>query len=119
MIEVLPDRFDSQGRPLVRQPWEAAPRRKGWHSRRGDFVYRGRDSDVRGLWGVAGTDGEAVDRIVRDLVGAVEGEGGGGRGGWLGLVGGLLGRGGLLEGRDGTAAKGKDDDDRESRSRRG
>ncbi|KAK1770883.1 hypothetical protein QBC33DRAFT_597404 [Phialemonium atrogriseum] len=117
VIEVLPDRFDSQGRPLGRHAWEA---RKGWHSRRGDFVYnRGRDGDVRGLWSVAGTDGEAVDRIVRDLVGAV-GEEGGGRGGWLGLVGGLLGAGrGLLEGRDGTAAKGRDDDGRESRARRG
>jgi hypothetical protein len=93
VIEVLPDRFDSQGRPLSGAGTGSTPR---MHSRTGDFEYRSprgpRGTQMRGEWAVAGTDPEAVERIVRNVTGVLEG-----RGSWLGLLGGILG-GGLLQG---------------------
>ncbi|KAH8893519.1 hypothetical protein GQ53DRAFT_763804 [Thozetella sp. PMI_491] len=94
-IEILPDRFDAHGRPLDHRgrPVGGLGGRAGdsrWHSRRGDFEYRSPKGpggwDVQGQWGVAGTDPEAVERIVRGVTGAIEA----GRGGWMGLLGGLL-----------------------------
>jgi hypothetical protein len=88
VIEVLPDRFDAQGRPVDRP---VLPR---LHSLRGDFVYRSPRADgwnVQGQWGVTGTDGEAVERIVQRVTSVVEG-----RGSLLGLLGGIL-SGSLLE----------------------
>lgn len=93
VIEVLPDRFDSQGRPLNGTRTNNTPR---VHSRRGDFEYRNPrrpgGTQMQGEWAVAGTDPEAVERIVRNVTGVLEG-----RGSWLGLLGGILG-GGLLQG---------------------
>ena len=99
ITEVLPDRFDSEGRPLDPLGLRESAR---WHSRQGDFAYRSprgqQGWNVRGQWGVAGTDNEAVERIVRDVTGAMEG-----RGGWLGLIGDVLG-GSLLPQEGGGAA---------------
>ena len=66
VIEMLPDRFDAQGRPL-----DGSSSSRGgpsqWHNRRGDFEYRsprGPDGlNMRGEWGVAGTDAETVERL--------------------------------------------------------
>ncbi|KAK2680829.1 hypothetical protein RAB80_002622 [Fusarium oxysporum f. sp. vasinfectum] len=66
-VEELPDRFDRQG----------------------DFQYKPRhrdDWDIKGAWQVAGTDSQAVDQLVRGVTGALEG-----KGGWLGLIGNILG----------------------------
>lgn len=101
-VEVLPNRFDAAGRPLS----GAGP---GWrrggetgrrvHTRRGDFEYRSPrgDGQIHGDWGVAGTDGEAVERIVRQVTGALEG-----RTGWMGLLAGLLGGWSLEARAEGT-----------------
>jgi hypothetical protein len=100
-IEVLPDRFDASGRPF--DTGGATGRGRGLHSRHGDFEYRSprraNGWNTRGQWAVSGTDGEAVERIVQGMTGALEG-----RGSWLGLLGGLL-SGSLLEGpaRDGAS----------------
>lgn len=86
-VELLPDRFDSAGRPL-------RPGMPRMHTRRGDFVYkspRPEGWNVAGQWGVAGTDDKAVERIVRKVTGVVEG-----RESVLGLLGGIL-SGRLLE----------------------
>lgn len=89
-IEVLPDRFDSYGRPVGRQQ-----QREGWTERRGDFEYRSPRPGgtlVRGAWGVAGTDPAQVERMVQDVSGLLAGDGvPKGMGGWLGLAGKLLG----------------------------
>lgn len=106
-IEVLPDRFDDQGRPL-----SGESRRGGgngeWIQRRGDFEYRSPRPDgaqVRGAWGVAGTDADQIDRIVRDVSGVLASEGPPrGVGGWLGLAGRVLG-GALAGGGDGAATE--------------
>lgn len=101
VIEMLPDRFDAQGRPLdgslpISRRGGSGPQ---WHSRRGDFEYRSPRGasgiNMRGEWGVAGTDIEAVERIVQNVTGVLEG-----RGSWLGLVRGIL-SGSLLEGLEG------------------
>ena len=108
---MLPDRFDAQGRPLDGSGTGAAPR---LHSRRGDFEYRSPRGpgafNMRGEWGVAGTDSEAVERIVRNVTGILEG-----RGSWLGLLGTILG-GGLLEG--GGASDETEGQERRSTKRR-
>lgn len=108
MIEVLPDRFDSQGKPL-----DARGRRiPQWTSRQGDFEYRSPKGqqgwNARGQWAVAGTDGEAVEKIVEDLQGVLAGR----RSSWLGLArdilgGGLLQQGGASEGNDGGGGEGR------------
>ncbi|KAL2178148.1 uncharacterized protein P884DRAFT_198993 [Thermothelomyces heterothallicus CBS 202.75] len=98
-IEMLPDRFDAEGRPLDGSS-PIRGRGSAWHSRRGDFEYRSprgaNGMSMRGEWGVAGTDAEAVERIVRNVTGVLEG-----RGSWLGLISGIL-SGSLLSGGDGT-----------------
>lgn len=91
-IEVLPDRFDSQGRPLDRR--RPADTSGEWTERHGDFAYRSPrpgGPQVQGSWGVAGTDPEHVERMVRDVSGVLAGEVPRGVGGWLGLAGRLLG----------------------------
>jgi hypothetical protein len=83
--EDLPDRFDKHGKPLD----ERSTRSRGWTSRKGDFEYKPKhrdDLDIKGAWQVAGTDGEAVEKIVRGVTGALEG-----KGGWLGILGTVLG----------------------------
>ncbi|SPQ20898.1 52c4614b-276f-4d64-a7be-c08f166d872e [Thermothielavioides terrestris] len=97
VIEMLPDRFDSHGRPLGGSA-AASSRGPRLHSRRGDFEYRNPRGagglNMRGSWGVAGTDAEAVERIVQNVTGVLEG-----RGSWMGLLGGFL-NGSLLQGAD-------------------
>lgn len=110
-VEILPDRFDRRGEPLN----EHSNRNRGWKSRRGDFEYRSKhrgDMNVKGAWQVAGTDGESVDRLVRGVTGALEG-----KGGWLGLLGEVLGG---LQGVDEskTIEDGRHDDRRRRRARR-
>lgn len=106
-IEMLPDRFDAEGRPLDGSS-PVRGRGPAWHSRRGDFEYRSprgaNGVNMRGEWGVSGTDAEVVERIVRNVTGVLEG-----RGSWLGLVSGIL-SGNLLNGgeeddKDGTREK--------------
>lgn len=117
VIEVLPDRFDSQGQPLDRAGRSTRPQ---VHTQRGEFEYRsprGPDGlQMQGQWGVAGTDPEAVERIVRNVTGVLEG-----RGSWLGLLSSVLG-GGLLQGIGGQGAIDEGEEGgrrRETRKRRG
>ncbi len=126
---MLPDRFDAQGRPLD----GPALSRSSAHRRGGEFEYRSprgaEGTNVRGAWGVAGTDAEAVERIVRDVTGVLEG-----RGSWMGLIGGILsgsllkgpagggddgaGQGRIADGEEDRRRRRRDDDRDESRSRR-
>ncbi|KAL2134095.1 hypothetical protein VTI74DRAFT_982 [Chaetomium olivicolor] len=103
VIELLPDRFDAQGRPLDGS--STTPARGRLHSRCGDFEYRSPRGpgglNVRGEWGVAGTDAEMVERIVRNVTGVLEG-----RGSWMGLIGGIL-SGSLLQGTGGGEERGR------------
>ncbi|KAL2158213.1 hypothetical protein VTH06DRAFT_4533 [Thermothelomyces fergusii] len=98
-VEMLPDRFDAEGRLL---DGSGPPRGTdpAWQSRRGDFEYRSprgaSGMSMRGEWGVGGMDAEGVERIVRNVTGVLEG-----RGSWLGLIGGIL-SGSLLTGGDGV-----------------
>lgn len=92
-IEVLPDRFDSQGHP-VDGSGPSRHQRDGLTERRGDFAYRSPrpgGTQIRGTWGIAGTDPEHVERMVQDISGMLAGEMPRGMGGWLGLAGRLLG----------------------------
>lgn len=118
-VEVLPDRFDDEGRLLNGRRRSGGGSGGGdgqWTQRKGDFEYRSPKpggTQVKGTWGVAGTDPEQVERMVRDVSGllAGAGEGRGGMGGWLGLAGRLLG--GALAG----AGAGAEDERGESSSR--
>lgn len=107
VVELLPDRFDSQGRPLDRPPVSRT------YSRQGDFVYRfpwpEPGWNVSGRWGVMGADDRQVEKIARKVTDAIEG-----RGSVLGLLGGIL-NGSLLEG-EGERESG--DEGRERKSRR-
>lgn len=70
-VEILPDRFDSQGRPLNRSSgamrwrqgaFESRPRNgNGWHT--------------SGAWAVGGTDDDAVQKIASDIEGMISGHG--------------------------------------------
>lgn len=102
VIELLPDRFDSQGRPLDRPPISSR-----MYSRQGDFVYRSPKPaeggwNVAGRWGVAGTDDGQVERIVERVTSVIEG-----RGSVLGLLGGIL-SGSLLESGGGETTSGEE-----------
>lgn len=95
-VENLPDRFDAQGRLL-----DGRDHQSGWTTRRGTFHReRGRPGgwDVQGAWQVSGTDGEAVDRLVRNFTGALDGQKS-----WMGVLGDVLGSGllSVTEGYDG------------------
>lgn len=89
-VESLPDRFDSEGQPLGGR--SASHHR--WTTRRGTFErppQRPGGWDVKGAWQVSGTDGEAVDRLVRNVTGALEGQRS-----WISVLGDVIG-GGLLQ----------------------
>lgn len=93
-VEELPARFDSKGRPLS-GGGPSSNRASTWHSRSGSFDYVPRDRkrggsgvQAHGDWTVAGTDPEAVDRIVRGVTGVLEG-----KEGWMGLLGTALAAG--------------------------
>ncbi|OAA58936.1 hypothetical protein SPI_06138 [Niveomyces insectorum RCEF 264] len=97
VTEVLPDRFDSEGRPLDRrgQPiyHKARSRSSPLTSRRGDFEYdssRNNGWHVRGQWGVAGTNAATVERMAENMRGVIDGLGRGRPSGILGAIGGLL-----------------------------
>lgn len=97
-VEILPDRFDSQGRPLDSRSMSHGPSPR-FTTRHGEFERRPRrpgDWGVRGAWQVGGTDPEAVERMVRGMTDVIDG-----RRGWMGLLGDVLasGAGGLLGGR--------------------
>lgn len=90
-IEDLPDRFDHQGRPLD----EGTTSQGRWTTRQGTFRrerQRPGGWDVQGAWKVGGTDGEAVERLVRNLTSALDGQKS-----WMGVLGDVLGSG-LLSG---------------------
>ncbi|KAK5660086.1 hypothetical protein OQA88_13555 [Cercophora sp. LCS_1] len=84
-VEELPERFNEDGTPLGGGSIGRSDRVR---SRQGEFMGPG----VVGQWGISGTDQEAVDRIVRNVTGVLEG-----RGSWLGVLGDIL-SGGLLKG---------------------
>jgi len=91
-VEVLPDRFDRQGRPFSPRDGRGLDRRL--HARHGDFEYRPRHPGgwaMRGGWRIAGTDPEVVERMVGQVTDVIDG-----RGSWLGLLGDVIG--GLQEG---------------------
>ena len=84
-VESLPDRFDSQGRPLDGRSRSA----DHWTTRRGTFrraPQRAGGWDVRGAWEVGGTDSEAVERLVASFTSALDG-----RRSWTGVLGDVLG----------------------------
>lgn len=86
---MLPDRFDSRGKPL-----DTRPARDRWTTRKGVFERQPQHSgdwDVKGAWQVGGTDGEAMDRLMRSVTGALEG-----RRSWMGVLGDVLGEASLL-----------------------
>lgn len=90
-IEVLPDRFDPYGQPI---DGSSSRQQRGWTQRRGDFEYRSPrpgGTQVRGTWGVAGTDPEQVERMMQNVSGVLAGDMPRGVAGWLGLAGKLLG----------------------------
>ncbi|KAF6801185.1 hypothetical protein CMUS01_15482 [Colletotrichum musicola] len=68
-VENLPDRFDSQGRPL------GSTGAMRW--RQGMFEYQPRSGNgwhSSGAWAVGGTHGDAVQRIASDIEGIVTGQ---------------------------------------------
>jgi len=86
-IEDLPDRFDHLGRPLDGQ----TTRQDRWTTRQGTFHrqhQRPGGWDVAGAWQVSGTDGEAIDGQVKNVVSALEGHNS-----WMGVLGNVLGSG--------------------------
>lgn len=98
-VETLPDRFDSRGQPLSGSGASSSRpgrSRSGFTSRRGDFEYRNPKRDdgwnIRGQWGVAGTDDSDVERIANGMKGALDGFGSGSSKlpGIFGLIGGVL-----------------------------
>ena len=99
-VEDLPDRFDSQGRPLDGR----SATHSRWTARGGTFARPPRRAggwDMQGAWQVSGTEQEAVERLVRSVTGALEG-----RRSWMGVIGdvlagGLFPQGGGGDGDDG------------------
>lgn len=116
-IEILPDRFDRNGRRIDGE----SPTIGGWTSRSGSFVrqpqHRG-DWNIRGAWHVASTDGEMVERLVRDMTGALEG-----RKSWMSVLGTVIGgimapERGAIKDRDRSKSDRFHDDQRMSRRER-
>lgn len=102
-VEDLPDRFDSYGRPLDGR----SASHSRWTARSGAFERRPQRPggwDVQGAWQVSGTEQEAVDRLVRNVAGALEG-----RHGWMSVIGDVLGAGLLAQGGRGVPGLGGDD----------
>ncbi|RDA90765.1 hypothetical protein CP533_3619 [Ophiocordyceps camponoti-saundersi (nom. inval.)] len=119
-VEILPDRFDAHGQPLNGLPTD----RGGWTSRSGAFERQPRkpgDWNVGGAWQVGGTDGAEVDRLVKNITGALEG-----RRSWMTVLGDVL-ESGLHNdsGREGNEERrlengdGRDDEHYGKRRRRG
>lgn len=120
-VEILPDRFDSHGQPLDGR----STSKSRWTTRKGTFhrePQRQGGLDVSGAWQVSGTDGEAVDRLVKNFTGALDGQKG-----WMGVLGEVLGsgllpgtegQGGRLEQGSGRQKHDDDEDDEDDRKRR-
>lgn len=97
-VEALPDRFDSHGQPLD----GLSASKSKWTTRKGTFhrkPQRPDGLDVAGAWQVSGTDGEAVDRLVKNFTSALDGQKG-----WMGVIGEVLGAG-LLPGAEGQGSR--------------
>lgn len=98
-VEVLPDRFDTTGRPIdpnAPSSSKNARARGGWTERHGDFEYRSPrpgGTQARGMWSVGGTDPDQVERMMQDVTGIIGDGPPKGVGGWLGLAGRLIGSG--------------------------
>ncbi|KPM42764.1 hypothetical protein AK830_g3829 [Neonectria ditissima] len=123
-VEVLPNRFDRDGEPLEGR--SATHHR--WSSRRRDLEYRPPhpgDWNVRGAWQAAGTEGEMIEQLMRNVTGVLEG-----KKSWIGALGDVLG--GLEGSRRPETIKGKgkgkvrskdevdeDEDDEDQRPRKG
>ncbi|KAJ3472087.1 hypothetical protein NLG97_g11299 [Lecanicillium saksenae] len=106
-VEDLPDRFDSQGRPLDRR----STSHDRWTSRSGDFrrqPQRPGDWDIRGAWHVGGTDNAAVERLANGVTNALDG-----RGSWMHVIGEVLGGGALGANPNGEAQQQRLDDGRD------
>lgn len=85
-VEVLPDRFDSHGRPL---DGSSSSRRSRFVTRSGEFhrpAQRPGDMEVHGGWQLGGTDPEQIERLVRTVTGVLEG-----RKSWVSVIGEVLG----------------------------
>lgn len=98
-VEVLPDRFDTSGRPIdpnAPSSSRNARVRGGWTERHGDFEYRSPrpgGTQARGMWSVGGTDPDQVERMMQDVTGIIGDGPPKGVSGWIGLAGRLLGSG--------------------------
>jgi hypothetical protein len=98
-VEVLPDRFDTSGRPIdpnAPSSSRSARARPRWTERHGDFEYRSPrpgGMQARGMWSVGGTDPDQVERMMQDVTGIIGDGPPKGVTGWIGLAGRLLGSG--------------------------
>ncbi|KAL7814399.1 hypothetical protein V8C26DRAFT_143027 [Trichoderma gracile] len=82
-VEVLPDRFDSHGRPLDGSG--GGSRKSRFVTRSGEFhrpAQRPGDMEVHGGWQLGGTDPEQIERLVRTVTGVLEG-----RKSWVSVIG--------------------------------
>ncbi|KAK7952286.1 uncharacterized protein PG986_008014 [Apiospora aurea] len=112
-VEVLPDRFDTSGRPL--EPDD--PRR--WTTREGNFEYRPRDrgTQIQGAWGVGGNDAEMVNRMAESVGSLLEG-----KSGLLGILGNVISNlpkgGGVRGAVEDAKDESEDEPERPRRTRR-
>ncbi|EPE05350.1 hypothetical protein F503_02089 [Ophiostoma piceae UAMH 11346] len=118
-VEDIPARFDSHGRPLSGSgagSSRSSRNRSSHTSRRGDFEYKSPKHDdgwqVRGQWGIAGTDGTDVERVATGIESAIDGFGSGSSKlpGIFGIIGGVIG--GLSALNNGRQIEYGTDDDR-------
>lgn len=120
-VEVLPDRFDTSGRPL------GSDDARRWATRGGSFEYRPqeRGTQMQGAWGVAGTDAELVNRMAESVGSLLEG-----KPGILGMLGSVIshlpssssggggGHGGAREAVEDSRHDSEDEQERPRRTRR-
>ncbi|PHH82137.1 hypothetical protein CDD82_6895 [Ophiocordyceps australis] len=74
-VELLPDRFDAQGKPMDTSGRLVG--HDGWTIRRGEFERPARhagDWHVKGSWQAASTDAQAMDRLVSDVTDVLAGQ---------------------------------------------
>lgn len=90
-VEDLPARFDSQGRPL---DGGSRGSRSRLTTRSGEFhrpAPHPGGLNIHGGWQIGGTDPEQIERLVRNVTGALEG-----RRSWVSVIGDVLGGTDLL-----------------------
>lgn len=111
-VEVLPDRFDTQGRPVGGGGTSGAMR---W--RQGAFESRprnGKGLHSSGAWAVGGTDGDVVQKIASDIEGVISGQSS-----WKSLLKDVVGAVQEVQhGGDSRRIENSDDDDYDDRRRR-